>query len=163
VSDPRDSDAQVARIGEGSVREHVPLAIGHEWRDVRIRPIVVAFVILFGVAIFVHVLMYVVLDAFTTRAENRSAPASPLAVSHGRSAPPEPRLQIAPRADLARLRAREEALLEGYGWVDRDGGVARIPIERAIELLAARRAPPSGGARGTAEDIGAGAPWGAQP
>jgi hypothetical protein len=48
----------------------------------------------------------------------------------------EPRLQSDPRADLARLRAEQTGRLQGYAWVDRERGVARIPIERAMALLA---------------------------
>jgi hypothetical protein len=34
------------------------------------------------------------------------------------------------------LRARQEEQLAHYGWVDRDAGIARIPIERALDLRA---------------------------
>jgi hypothetical protein len=37
---------------------------------------------------------------------------------------------------LRQLRAREQALLTEYGWIDRDAAVARIPIRRAMEILA---------------------------
>jgi hypothetical protein len=37
---------------------------------------------------------------------------------------------------LRQLRAREQALLTGYEWIDRDEGVARIPIGRAMEIVA---------------------------
>lgn len=47
-----------------------------------------------------------------------------------------PRLQTKPADDLARLRAGEDAVLGSYGWVDREHGVARIPIERAMDHLA---------------------------
>ncbi|MGN6554178.1 MAG: hypothetical protein ACTHLW_10700 [Verrucomicrobiota bacterium] len=53
------------------------------------------------------------------------------------SAPtPFPRLQISPPTDLAEFRAREDAELHTYGWINRTSGVVRIPIERAIDLLA---------------------------
>jgi hypothetical protein len=39
------------------------------------------------------------------------------------------------------LRREQKASLERWGWVDRDAGVARIPIERAIELVLARPIP----------------------
>jgi hypothetical protein len=55
--------------------------------------------------------------------------------------PPEPRLQTHPVEDLAALRAREDAALHGYAWVDRDAGVTRIPVERAIEILVERGLP----------------------
>jgi hypothetical protein len=52
-----------------------------------------------------------------------------------------PRLEVTPVLDLARERAAEEKLLNSYGWVDRQKGVARIPIGRAIDLLAERGLP----------------------
>ena len=55
--------------------------------------------------------------------------------------PPEPRLQVAARTDLARLRDTETARLESYGWVDRERGITRIPIERAMKLLTERGLP----------------------
>jgi hypothetical protein len=39
---------------------------------------------------------------------------------------------------LRALRAAENAILEHYGWVDRDKGVVHIPIDRAMDLLAER-------------------------
>ena len=50
--------------------------------------------------------------------------------------PPQPRLEANPAADLAAERRREEGMLEGYAWVDRERGVARIPVQRAMEVLA---------------------------
>ncbi len=52
--------------------------------------------------------------------------------------PPEPRLEIDPRANLARQRAEEDAVLTTYGWVDKPAGVVRIPIERAMALMVER-------------------------
>ncbi|MGE0744819.1 MAG: hypothetical protein AB7K86_06205, partial [Rhodospirillales bacterium] len=70
------------------------------------------------------------------------------AIEAPRGAPPPPRLQVDPAADRAVLEAAARALLTGYGWTDRAAGRARIPIERAIEILAARGwpQPPSTGA-----------------
>jgi hypothetical protein len=55
--------------------------------------------------------------------------------------PPGPRLQTSARADLARFRAHEEQTLNSYGWIDRNKGLVRIPIERAMNLLAQRGLP----------------------
>jgi len=52
------------------------------------------------------------------------------------TAPPSPRLQANPAADLAAERRREEGMLTGYAWVDRERGIARIPVQRAMEILA---------------------------
>lgn len=52
--------------------------------------------------------------------------------------PAAPRLQIAPRDDLAKLHAAEDRELGTYGWTDRGNGVVRLPIARAMELTAQR-------------------------
>ncbi len=84
--------------------------------------------------------MYGVFDRLMTREARLSPPASPLAADYGRTEPPAPRLQTDPVADLQALRAEERRLLDGYGWVDRAQGTVRIPIARAMELLASRQA-----------------------
>jgi hypothetical protein len=59
---------------------------------------------------------------------------------------PTPRLQEDDVQDMRQQLFGEEARLQSYGWVDKDSGEARIPIDRAMELLAARGLP----VRGTA-------------
>jgi hypothetical protein len=39
------------------------------------------------------------------------------------------------------LRAEQREALEHYGWVDRDAGMARIPVERAMDIVAGRPVP----------------------
>lgn len=110
---------------------------GHERRDVTFRLIVFAaigLVIALAVAV---VGMERLFDYLAARTAQRGEPASPLAAA-GRQVPPEPRLQTAPIEDLRALRAREQSLLDGYGWVDTKSGVVRIPIARAMELLLQR-------------------------
>ena len=55
--------------------------------------------------------------------------------------PPAPRLETSEVQDLQAIRAAEEQLLTTYGWVDQQKGVVRIPIARAIDLLAQRGLP----------------------
>ncbi len=54
------------------------------------------------------------------------------------SAMPSPPLQSDPPRDLAALRAEKRAILGEYAWIDRDKGIVRIPIDRAMSLLIAR-------------------------
>jgi len=55
---------------------------------------------------------------------------------------PTPRLQTDDgMQDLANLHAREDLLLDHYTWIDRSQGKVRIPIERAMELIAQRGLP----------------------
>ena len=88
-------------------------------------------------------------------------PVSPLARVEIR--PPGPRLDAHPAETLADVKKRETAALEAYGWVDRSAGIARIPIEQAMRLLAERgwtsKAEPESGPGAGAPP----APGGGQP
>jgi hypothetical protein len=55
--------------------------------------------------------------------------------------PPQPRLEVTPILDLQAMRAAEDQALSNYGWIDQPKGVVRIPIDRAIDLLAQRGLP----------------------
>ena len=50
-----------------------------------------------------------------------------------------PTLQIDPRADLDDLRRRAAERLGASGWIDRERGIAHIPIEDAMRLYVERR------------------------
>jgi hypothetical protein len=55
---------------------------------------------------------------------------------------PTPRLQGDDgNQDTADLHAREDLLLDNYSWIDRSKGTVRIPIDRAMELIAQRGLP----------------------
>jgi hypothetical protein len=54
----------------------------------------------------------------------------------GQETAPEPRLHVEPTRELRQHRSRARARIETYGWVDREHDIARIPIERAMQLLA---------------------------
>jgi hypothetical protein len=55
---------------------------------------------------------------------------------------PTPRVQYDDgNQDVADLHAREDLLLSNYTWVDESKGTVRIPIERAMELIAQRGLP----------------------
>lgn len=55
---------------------------------------------------------------------------------------PTPRLQNDDGdQDVADMHAREDLLLNHYSWIDRSKGTVRIPISRAMELIAERGLP----------------------
>lgn len=54
---------------------------------------------------------------------------------------PSPQLEIDERTQLDQVRLKEEEMLATYGWVDQKAGVVRIPIERAMDLIAQRGLP----------------------
>lgn len=55
--------------------------------------------------------------------------------------PPAPRLQVDEPRTWQQQLADERAQLEGYAWVDQKAGVVRIPVERALDLVAERGLP----------------------
>jgi len=55
--------------------------------------------------------------------------------------PPEfrrPLLEAAEGEELARVHAAEAQALEHYAWIDREHGLAQVPIEMAMRALASR-------------------------
>ena len=54
----------------------------------------------------------------------------------------KPLLQPAPQPERVDYVAEKRRVTEGYGWVDREAGIARIPVDEAMTLLAARGTPP---------------------
>jgi hypothetical protein len=81
---------------------------------------------------------------FLGRSPNRAdKPLSPQVASNLQRTPPEPRLEANPLVPRMRVRAEEDWVLQSYGWVDEKAGVVRIPIDRAMDLLAERGLPPA--------------------
>jgi hypothetical protein len=80
---------------------------------------------------------------FTYLAHERatSSPAPLPIEARGNTLPPEPRLQPVPHKDLQALRAREDWELSHYFWIDRAKRKVAIPIQRAMDILAARGIP----------------------
>ena len=55
---------------------------------------------------------------------------------------PTPRLELDDgNQDLAVLHEREDLLLNYYSWIDRGKGTVRIPIQRAMEVIAQKGLP----------------------
>ena len=57
--------------------------------------------------------------------------------------PPAPRLETSPQGDLAVIEGRSKARLQGYAWTDRGAGRVRVPIDRAMDLVARQGWPDS--------------------
>ena len=113
--------------------------VGHETRDIQITPIGVAGVALVALIVFSMVAMLILMKYYEVREAADSPPANPLAAQFARTTPPAPQLQTHPAADIAAFRAQEDAVLNGYGWVNKTAGVVRIPIARAMELQLQRQ------------------------
>ncbi len=75
-----------------------------------------------------------VLAGVARRADPKLSPLAPT-----EKAPPAP--IVDEPGDLAAVRKQEDEVLDGYGWVDKGAGVIRIPITRALELVAKEGLP----------------------
>jgi hypothetical protein len=84
----------------------------------------------------IAVLAYVCLAPFVLTLIYR--PALSDADRHLTINPPAPTLQLDAPADLATLNARAATQLASYGWVDRENGIAHIPLAQAMQDIAAR-------------------------
>jgi hypothetical protein len=68
---------------------------------------------------------------------------------------PTPRVQTDDgNQDVADLHARENLLLDNYSWIDQGSGKVRIPIDRAMELIAQRGLPVAPAAQAETEMAG---------
>ena len=54
---------------------------------------------------------------------------------------PSPQLEIDERSQLDKIRNGEAETLSTYDWVDQKAGTVRIPIDRAMDLIAQRGLP----------------------
>jgi hypothetical protein len=111
--------------------------LGYEPADVNIRGVLA---VALGCSIFVA-LAAAALIGLSSMFETLRPPVETSPLARVEIQPPEPRLEANPQVTLDRVRAREGQLLNGFGWVDRDAGIARIPIHRAMAILAERGWP----------------------
>jgi hypothetical protein len=122
--------------------------VAHEVSDVSVKGVSWFGLALFLLIALVCALMWWMFGRFERREKAAEPPpASRVAETEPRLAP-EPRLQgvrgfheTLPQVDMKNLRESQDAVLASYGWVDQQAGVARIPIDRAKELLLQKGLP----------------------
>lgn len=115
---------------------HSTNGAGHERSEVNVRFIVISLIFLAVATFFVFVLVVGIFRYFydtysTAEAAKLSQPVIP----------PAPRVEVAPSLQLQDLHAKEDHILTTYAWVNKQTGTVRIPIDRAIDLLAAKGLP----------------------
>lgn len=136
-------DAQHARAPEPDRPLSFPRAVssaapGYETRDADTRAVLLFLAVLFVVLnltlfgtwrLFRH---FLVADVPAPSASS---------FADERQIPPAPELQVNGRTDLQRMYDKQQKELETYGWEDRQAGIVRIPIDRAMELLLQKGLP----------------------
>ncbi len=109
---------------------------GYEEKDANPRSLFLFGLSLAALIAGVMLLLWWLLTAFSHHPPQALAPRT--ALETGRSIPPEPRLQSNPQLDLEIFQAEEDSILQGYGWVDRNAGIVRVPVDTAMKMLLQR-------------------------
>jgi len=136
-------DPRITESGEGARP-----GPGHERNDVSTRGVLLFAVFLVAGVTVVSVAMWGAFRLLTHEAKSIDRPLPPMVEQSLKRLPPAPRLEDRPLAPRAVLNARENAQLSSYGWVDQKSGTVRIPISRAIDLLAEHGIPDTKGSPG---------------
>lgn len=111
------------------------LKVGYEVTDANTHQISLS-----SIAIFVTVgagmlSMFLLINGFLRFPQELDR--KPTAAEYERSLPPTPRLQVDQAGDLSTFREREEAAVTSWRR-DSNSGAVRIPVDKAIEIVAAR-------------------------
>lgn len=110
----------------------------HEESDINVRAIIWFVVVLTAICLVINVAMWGLFKGLDYYEDTQDPPVSPLALPHAPATggpQPAPGLQLTPWTDLKQFNAAQSAHLNGYGWIDEHGGIARVPIAKAKELL----------------------------
>jgi hypothetical protein len=116
-----------------------PSSARHESSKIPIRP----FLWSLGGLVLAAVLIHLGLIGYGIILKNHHKAFGRVYLLQGNEVPsyPAPALQRDPGFDLQKYRSAAESDLNGYGWIDRARGIVKIPIERAMTLLASRGLP----------------------
>lgn len=136
--------------GEGEIHPEVYRnpEVSYDRTDMSARAIVGFLIFLAIAGVIMHLVLWGLYKNFAKGYMASSPTAGPIA-SSTRQLPqgdpvrtfPPPRLQPDPVADLNKFRVSEEEILNSYGWVDQNAGVARIPIDQAMKAVAQQGLP----------------------
>jgi hypothetical protein len=103
-------------------------------------------------AMFLTALALVPMFRLLARQESKAQPPPAEVVKTEMSEPVQsfPKLVESEPRVLADFRAQEQALLTSYGWVEKDKGLVRIPIDEAMRIVAEHGLPKFEAAPGAA-------------
>lgn len=118
-----------------------PHARGHQEDRIHMGPIGIFTIGLIVVVTVIFVLMAVLMKQFN-QVQQRITDDRPVMLSdQDDDLYPGPRLQEMPNRDMESMRRQVNQRLESFGWVDEEEGVAHIPIDRALAIIAEEGLP----------------------
>ena len=113
----------------------------HEESDVNVSAVLRYGLGLFVIAAIAHVFLFWLVGVYERQYHRAQTQVYPMASGQQDRLPPEPRLQDNPQEDLRSLRTRQDTQLHQYGWVNKEAGIARIPIEEAMRIVVQKGLP----------------------
>ena len=116
-------------------------AHSHEKSDAHVAGVYQFVVAIFAVMFVAMLAMWIMFIGLEKTQPQFVQESSPMTLERGRVIPSGPRLQVVPQGTLPEMRQHEESILGSYAWRDKGQGVVRIPIQRAIDLVAERGLP----------------------
>jgi hypothetical protein len=117
-------------------------AVKHETSAIELGPIVKSVAAIVIIAIISHIVIYLLYSYWIGReetADRTSSPVMEIPITND-----SPKLQVDEQAALATYERRTADDASRYAWVDQNAGVARIPIERAMEIVGQSGRLPAG-------------------
>jgi len=140
---------------------------GFEREDLGVAGVVYSLIALAVFCLVVHFLVTGLYRALDRYSESSTASMSPLITDvpsdtrhvqkdYPQAKFPNPRLEEDEVGQFKSILAGQEEILNSYGWVDEKAGVAHIPIDRAMEILAQRGLPVIGEAANATPHAAAG-------
>jgi hypothetical protein len=136
--------------GHGSGELPVNKDVTFEGRDINVGTVIKQLIYL-GITILAALAICVpILNFLTGMSAENDTPMPPVRAEMSQPArdemalPPEPRLQGVPghekdpQQDLREKIAADNAVNESIGWVDKENGVAKIPVSEAMKIIAAK-------------------------
>ena len=126
-------------MAEANLPPEPILSARHELRDLSPKRVAIFGGSLAAIIVLVLLIARFVMVHYYNVEQKAQPPISPL--SFNQPPMPEPRLIVTPGEDFQSLSKEEDSILGSYAWVDKDQGIARIPIARAMEILAQKKLP----------------------
>lgn len=129
--------------GTGHAYTQHGVATGEIDREIDVKNIVWMGAALVVVTLVVHLLIWGLLRGFDKMDDRRDVPLTPIEASSPQPQEfPGPNLQTTPEQDLRVMREEEDRLLYKAGWVNRQQGTVRVPVDVAIDVIARRGVDP---------------------
>jgi hypothetical protein len=124
----------------------------YERSDIGVRGVLYFLTGLAVAVVFAYLIVAGIYSFLDKRSASEQAPVNPLVTNapadtrhiandYPQSSFPNPKLEEDERGQLNNIRLKEEQTLSTYDYIDKNAGTIRIPIDRAMDLIAQRGLP----------------------